>query len=195
MPLVSAKLGEEEAFRLQTLLLAHTLVEASQVDAVRWLFHTPDVPPMAPPAGWAAFPQGDGNVGERLGRAFQGAFDEGATSVVAIDMECPAGTAPLLEHAFHLVEREGEEDRQVVLGPSERGGYYVIGLSRPFPELFHGVPWGTPRLFRTTLDRALAGGTTPQVLPRLTNIEDVPDWDRAANEGVLEGPRRRPRAR
>lgn len=182
MPLISAKLGEDAAYELQHQLLSRTVDEASRVPAVRRLVYTPDQPPVAETPGWTAVPQGGGDIGERLERAFQAAFQEGARTCVAIDMECPALTYVLLLHAFELLE--GGKD--VVLGPSVRGGYYLLGLSHPWPDLFQRMPWGSPQLFRTTLDRVLATGRKPEFLPRLGNIEEVADWKKAHDEGLLE---------
>lgn len=187
MPLVSARLGEEEGFRLQVLLLRRTLQVASDVEAERWLLHTPDHPSPRIPLGWRALAQGTGPMGERLGRAFERAFSEGSGPVVAIDMECPALTPPLLTHAFELLERQSE----LVIGPSERGGYYLLGLRRPHSSLFRSVPFGSSGLFRATLDRAISEGLSPSVLPRLGNVEGLADWERESEAGWLEGPRPR----
>jgi uncharacterized protein len=183
-PLIAAKLGSEAAYELQRMLLARTLDEASQVRASRWLVHTPDQPAVAASVGWSSVPQGGGNIGERLERAFRTGFEEGARTCVAIDVECPALTAALLNHAFDLLEGGSE----VVLGPSERGGYYLLGLAKPRPDLFQNMPWGSTQLFRTTLDRVMAGGSNPAVLPRLPNVENVEDWGNAADRGWLDRP-------
>ncbi|MBI1991941.1 MAG: DUF2064 domain-containing protein, partial [Candidatus Omnitrophica bacterium] len=41
-----------------------------------------------------------------------------------------------------------------VIGPSEDGGYYLLGLAKPLPEVFDGIPWSTPDVYASTLARA-----------------------------------------
>ncbi len=72
-----------------------------------------------------------------------------------------------------------------VLGPSSDGGYYLIGLSRPVPEIFTGIEWGSNRVFETTLQKLNALAFQIHVLPEWHDV-DEPD-DLAALRARLEG--------
>lgn len=181
MPVVAAKLGTEAAYLLQSALFARTLEEASRVASERWLIPTGGSPVEDTFLGWEVFPPGPEPIATRLSEGFRLAFEHGGKTVVAIDMECPALTSAMLDFAFH----ELESGATLVLGPSERGGYYLLGMSRPVLNVFDRVPFGSSGLLRTTLDRALEAGVAPVLLPRLTNVEDVPDWEAAAERGWL----------
>lgn len=183
-PFVALELGEEAAVRLQELLLEATIRHAQDLEAVKTLLYTPASAVFEPPWGWDAEPQGEGDIGERLTEGFAHAFEEGARAVVALDCECPMVTPQLLATAFATLHGESE----VVLGPSLRGGYYLIGLSRPIPELFREMAWGASTLLRSTLDRALSLSVTPALLPRLYNVESVEDWKKASTQGWLPPP-------
>ena len=118
--------------------------------------------------------QGTGGLGERLNRAFQWAFGHGASRVVAIGADCPEVTPPLLSDAFAALERS-----PLVLGPARDGGYYLVGLRRPCPELFRNIPWGTSDVLQTTLDRARQLGLELVLLPTLRDVDepaDLPYW-------------------
>lgn len=68
---------------------------------------------------------------------------------------------------------------QRVIGPAEDGGYYLIGLPQPAPELFADMVWGTDHVLATTLDRLAARGTAPVLLPTLADLdrpEDLVRW-------------------
>ncbi len=77
--------------------------------------------------------QGDGDLGDRMSQAFQSSFDKGTDAVVIIGTDCPELTAPLLEKAFQELHLH-----DLVLAAVD-GGYYLIGLRRPVPQLFQAI--------------------------------------------------------
>jgi hypothetical protein len=72
----------------------------------------------------------------------------------------------------------------VVMGPADDGGYYLIGLRAPFPGLFSGVLWSTPGVREQTLARAAAAGLSVRELARLRDVDTLEDvraeWPRIA---------------
>ena len=71
-----------------------------------------------------------------------------------------------------------------VIGPAEDGGYYLLGLARPMPFLFTGMPWGAADVFALTMRRMAEHGVTPAVLDTLADLdrpEDLARWP-----GLLE---------
>ncbi|WP_421655958.1 TIGR04283 family arsenosugar biosynthesis glycosyltransferase [Leptothermofonsia sp. ETS-13] len=120
--------------------------------------------------------QGEGDLGDRLIRAFQSAFDEGATSVIIIGTDCPELNAPLLQEAFkHL------RHHNLVLGPAVDGGYYLIGLRSPVPKLFQQIAWSTATVLRQTVEIAERLGLAIAYLPTLSDVdypEDLPIWEK-----------------
>jgi uncharacterized protein len=116
-------------------------------------------------------PQNDGDLGARLVAGFASAFADGGSPVIAIGGDCPELDAACLENA-RLALREAD----VVLGPATDGGYYLIGLNRPAPELFDDVPWSTPRVLEITRARADATGLRYRLLEPKTDIDDAESW-------------------
>jgi hypothetical protein len=145
----------------------------------RW-FGAPDAPRRAGDVTFLDYlPQGAGDLGERLARATQNAFHSGAHRVVVVGTDAPDLTAELLTTAFR---RLGEVD--VVLGPACDGGYYLIGLRRPSPQLFTNMPWGSGDVCHETQAAARAADLAVATLQTLADIdrpEDLPVWDRARN--------------
>lgn len=82
-----------------------------------------------------------------LGQRMSGAFDQGIRILVGTDI--PEMTAGYVEGALAAL---GIAD--LVLGPTQDGGYCLIGMNTPRPELFEGIPWGTADVLRSTLDAA-----------------------------------------
>ena len=75
--------------------------------------------------------QGHGDLGVRLERAFREAFQSGTERVVIVGSDCPGLTSEILRKAF-----DGLADHDLVLGPAEDGGYYLIGLIRDLSLAF-----------------------------------------------------------
>lgn len=88
------------------------------------------------------------DLGERMHRAFCSAFADYSHALL-IGCDCPSLTGQDLEEALTALHQENE----VVLAPAEDGGYVLVGLNRPHPELFDDVPWGTERVLDETRNR------------------------------------------
>jgi rSAM/selenodomain-associated transferase 1 len=108
-------------------------------------------------------------LGERLSHAFEWAFAGGASRVVAIGTDCIELSRDLIAEAFDLLARNA-----AVLGPATDGGYYLIGLSRPLPDIFREIPWSTDQTFAITSSRLASIGVIPHLLPPLNDIDT---WD------------------
>jgi glycosyltransferase A (GT-A) superfamily protein (DUF2064 family) len=66
-------------------------------------------------------------------------------------------------------------DHDLALGPAMDGGYYLIALGRPWPELFRGIAWGTASVFAVTMERAAVLGLTVRVLEPRRDIDTLDD--------------------
>jgi uncharacterized protein len=124
-------------------------------------------------------PQVEGDLGARLIAGFAQAFAAGGAPVIAIGGDCPGLDSACLEAA-----RAALQDVDVVLGPAVDGGYYLIGLNRPAPVLFSGIPWSTSRVLATTLARTEAAGLRCHLLETKLDIDDAASWERHQAAGV-----------
>ncbi len=91
-------------------------------------------------------PQVGASLGERLDNALAHCLQNGFTRAVIMDSDSPTLPADYLARAFVELQQA-----DVVLGPSEDGGYYLIGLKQPQPRLLRGVQMSTPNVLRDTL--------------------------------------------
>jgi uncharacterized protein len=125
-------------------------------------------------------PQGEGDLGSRMARSLLNAFESGAEKVIIIGTDCPGVNAQILATAFEQLQAF-----DLVLGPAIDGGYYLIGLRQPIPELFANIEWGTAQVFHKTVDIARILNLSHVYLPTLADVdrpEDLPIW-----EQTLEG--------
>jgi len=65
-------------------------------------------------------------------------------------------------------------DADLVLGPADDGGYYLVGASRPVAEIFQGIPWGTPGVLDATVAASRRAAARLLLLPPWYDV-DVPD--------------------
>ncbi|WP_161602379.1 TIGR04282 family arsenosugar biosynthesis glycosyltransferase [Tautonia marina] len=123
------------------------------------------------PAGLAMQAQAHGDLGARLQSFFEGEFADGASRVVVIGSDSPTLDPSIVVSAFLCLDQ-----KDVVIGPSTDGGYYLIGCRVPVPSVFEGVEWGSSRVFGQTLDRLRGSGRSLAVLPPWYDIDTPDDW-------------------
>ena len=127
---------------------------------------------------------GDG-LSARLTGVVGRLLDTGHGGVIATDSDSP--TLPT-EHLQEAVERLAATAADVVLGPSDDGGYYLIGVRRLYPELFDHMPWSTPQVYDETLKRAAESGLQVLSLPAWYDVDTPADFERLrADMAVLGG--------
>jgi rSAM/selenodomain-associated transferase 1 len=120
--------------------------------------------------GEALAPQRGGDLGQRMSSAFAAAFAAGARRVALIGTDVPACGRDQVTEALASLEAH-----DVVLGPTHDGGYYLIALDRPRPELFQAIPWSTPSVLPATAERAGVLGLGLRMLDPLRDVDTVED--------------------
>jgi hypothetical protein len=95
--------------------------------------------------------------------------------VVLLGTDTPTLPAAVLADA---VRRIMNERLDLLLGPAEDGGYYLIGMRRPQPDLFAGLAWGGPRVFADTRERAARRGLRASLLPTWWDVDTPADLAR-----------------
>ncbi len=120
-------------------------------------------------SGLARIPQSRGDLGVRLQGTFRDLLERGHDRVVIFGSDSPTLPPAYLEEAVARLS-----DRDIVLGPAEDGGFYLIGARRVVPGMLAGVPWGTSRVLQEALRLIERGGLHAFVLPRWYDV-DLPE--------------------
>lgn len=130
------------------------------------------------PTGWPgrARSQGQGGLGERLARVL-GEESAGGFDVVIVGSDHPELRADAVEEALGRLA-DGAAD--VVLGPTEDGGYWLVGCRRDVDaeKLFADTAWSTDRVLETSQARATALGLRWSLVAGLEDIDTPADLDR-----------------
>ena len=131
------------------------------------------------PGEFDLLPQRGDGFGERLAFATEDLFQCGFASVCLIDSDSPTVSADVYAEAVELLSRPGD---RVVLGPSDDGGYYLIGLKKSRRELFERIDWSTERVLEQTKQRARELSLEVSLLPTGYDIDDAATLRRLCDE-------------
>jgi rSAM/selenodomain-associated transferase 1 len=139
-----------------------------------WALDPEDAVPEGPLPGIRQ--RGD-DLGERMFTALSEAAGEGMAAA-ALGSDHPTVRLEIVERAFELLE----EGAEVVLGPADDGGYYLIalrgrGVAR---RLFEGIAWSTEQVFPVTLERCRELGLRLELLPQASDVDTPDDLRRLA---------------
>ena len=136
-------------------------------------------------------PQRGADLGARLDQLLTDALAGGAQQAVVMDSDSPTLPAAYIAQAFALLD--GPYD--VVIGPCDDGGYYLIGLKQPQPRLFHEVTMSTPTVVRDTLAIAAELGLQIALLPTWYDVDTVAELARLRQEFAEAAPEIAPQTR
>jgi rSAM/selenodomain-associated transferase 1 len=127
------------------------------------------------PSGFQLLPQRGQGFGERLLFVCEDLFAAGFGSVCLIDSDSPTMPQRALVQAVKSLSREAD---RMVLGGSDDGGYYLLGLKRVHPRLFEQIDWSTERVFNQTLQRAKEISLQAELLPAWYDVDDAATLER-----------------
>lgn len=175
-------LTPEAAAGLYECLLADTLDVARRVPGVdRGILYLPEgsegyFAGLAP--DFSLILQSGAGLGERLDNALTALLERGYRRAVIMNSDGPSLPAARVAAAFDALASGAE----VVFGPSDDGGYYLVGASRPVPRLLRDVKMSTPTVLADTLALAAAEGLRVALLPRWYDVDEPADLRRLARE-------------
>lgn len=122
------------------------------------------------PSGFILIDQVGRNLGERLINVSKNLFVQGFKKVLILDSD-----SPNLPPEYILKGFTDLDDCDIVLGPCEDGGYYLIGLKASQPQLFWDIPWSTSGVTELTLQKAQSLGLTVSLLETWYDIDTIDD--------------------
>jgi len=115
-------------------------------------------------------PQIGNTLGDRISNAFKEVYSNGADKTVIIGTDCLEVTSEIINKAISLL---GET--QVVLGPAEDGGYYLLALNQDRPQIFQDINWSTEHVLNQTVSKIVENKLNYQKLKTLKDIDTVDD--------------------
>lgn len=120
------------------------------------------------------------DLGARMKGAFQEAFANSSGKVAIIGSDCDELNPRILRQAFQVLE-----EHEVVVGPSQDGGYYLLGMAEFYPALFDRKNWSTPAVCKQTIQQLNEMNVSYRLLPELNDIDTEQDLDQSRYLSVL----------
>lgn len=124
------------------------------------------------------FPQSGVDFASRLHQVFREASTRTFARTIVISSDSPQVSCALISRA-----RQALDEYDVVLGPAEDGGYYLLGMREPH-DLFTDIPMSTDQVLRLTIEKARKLSLSVHLLDTLFDVDELPNFLRLA--GLLQ---------
>lgn len=166
-------LTHEDAARVARASLEDTIRHIVSAISVPWTLFLDGEPDkatrdLASEGGLTVRPQEGPDLGARLKAAFRALRAEGFKRVLCIGSDSPTLDPERIREAIDSLEV-----CELTLGPTEDGGYYLIGTSGEEESIFEGIPWGSAATAAATLDRARVSGLSVRLLSPWYDLDDA----------------------
>jgi rSAM/selenodomain-associated transferase 1 len=180
---LARSIGDEATVQLYTAFLTDLAQRfAGQEYDVYWTFtpahvdYAAFIATLVPEftSSMSCFPQQGADLGERLLYAFQWTHTHGYQNSILIGSDSPHISRKIIVDA-----RTALNEADVVLGPSDDGGYYLIAMHEPH-DVFSGIPMSTSVVTQRTIEQAERQGLTVQYIHPLFDVDELPDLLRLA---------------
>ncbi|MCL6218697.1 TIGR04282 family arsenosugar biosynthesis glycosyltransferase [Zunongwangia pacifica] len=142
-------IGDQAALNIYIFLLAHTARICAPLSTEKAVYYSEEIDKddLWDAAIFQKKKQVGEDLGERMKNAFAEGFDAGYSKIVIIGSDLYDIETKDLEQAFEVLN-----DNEVVIGPAEDGGYYLLGMTQLHPKLFKNKNWGTQTVLQETIN-------------------------------------------
>lgn len=165
--------GEENALNIYKDLLKKCRSEVLKVEAERHLYYSDEIDLCDQ---WKSedfekhLQEQSKELGIRMKMAFQRHGSAELTKAIIIGSDCYELSAELIEKAFEALTQ-----CDLVIGPANDGGYYLLGMRNFYPQLFEGISWSTEAVLRESIEIANKEGLSYTLLEELIDLDTIDD--------------------
>jgi rSAM/selenodomain-associated transferase 1 len=172
---LASTLGHEEALKIYQILIAHTHQVIQPVAADTYIFFSNYIPKTYEIKASSFYfqVQTGKDLGDRMKNAFEFLFCIGYERVLIIGTDC-ATLEPI--HIKTAIQKLDLVD--VVIGPAEDGGYYLLGMKNLVSSLFEDMKWSTEDVLKETINRLTQEGLSYDRIETLSDVDREEDWDK-----------------
>jgi rSAM/selenodomain-associated transferase 1 len=141
-------IGDVNALQVYRDLLLHTMEQTENIACDKFVFYDSAIVEgdIWKESVFQKSIQSKGDLGQKMRNAFEQLFEKGYTRCIIVGSDLFELKSAIIETAFTELERN-----DVVLGPAEDGGYYLLGLKKMIPSIFLNKDWGNSTVLRDTL--------------------------------------------
>lgn len=172
---LAKSIGDGKALEVYLDLMEKCRQEVQKVDCKRHLFYSQNI---AKSDDWTdqLFEkriQAEGDLGVKILEAFKTVFQE-ISKVLIIGSDCYDLTDTIIQDAFRKLDKA-----DVVIGPANDGGYYLLGTKQLHPELFQDITWSTESVLEETILRAKSKNLSVVLLKELIDLDTLEDLEKS----------------
>tara|TARA_B100000524_G_scaffold324194_1_gene206464 strand:+ start:233 stop:835 length:603 start_codon:yes stop_codon:yes gene_type:complete len=168
---LAATVGDKVALEIYIELMRHTAEVTHKVSADKKVFYSEKIEKndVWTEMNFSKALQTKGTLGQRMENAFKTAFEKGYKKVIIVGSDLYSLKTSHIEKALNQLDK-----KEVVIGPSQDGGYYLLGLKKKMPALFRNKSWGTSTVLKETLnDLKFKSIFLMEPLNDIDNFEDL----------------------
>lgn len=169
---LASSIGDAKAFSIYLLLAEHTRRITEHLGVHKVVFYSDyiDLDDSWPHDVYQKRLQMGSDLGERMENAFKSGFNEGYKSICIIGTDCLELTRNIIEEAFRKLLTQ-----DIVIGPANDGGYYLLGMNYFYNKLFRNKRWSSNTVLADTLADTRMLGLTNWQLETLTDVDEEKD--------------------
>lgn len=170
---LAATMGDDKALSIYQSLLEHTVQITQRISCDRYVFYADGISKndVWSDDRYLKKNQEGEDLGQRMYHAFDILFKQVYQKIIIIGTDCFELSSSILLDAFTTLDTN-----EVVIGPSEDGGYYLLGMRQFFPFLFEGKVWSTDTVYNSTIQQLELHKISYGILPILNDIDTEDDW-------------------
>ena len=167
-----ASMGEAKAYSIYLLLCDHTKNITERLTYPKALYYSEYIDDHD---NWASnkfqkYVQTGIDIGDKMANAFRSGFANGHKYICIIGTDCFNLTSRIIDEAFRRLLTH-----DVVIGPANDDGYYLLGMNYMHNELFKGKNWSKNKVFGDLIHTIKLLGLSHWELEKLNDIEDEKD--------------------
>jgi len=181
---LAATIGPEKSAAIYKAFLVEQILHFAEMPEAEIVFapedsaaHFSDLLTHLQSPGWSLHPQGEGDLGDRMQRFFARAFADGFAKATLVGSDTPTLPISFLRQADELLNIH-----DVVLGPTEDGGYYLVAAKASVPLIFTEISWSSDQVWRQTIAKLQEHRVRFAVLPVWYDVDDADDLHRLHGE-------------
>jgi rSAM/selenodomain-associated transferase 1 len=162
-------IGNEGAFKVYKALVDVTEQATSNIQTDKRIYFSDTIVDSKWQNSYKTVQNGN-DLGERMKNAFQDGFKDGYESIILIGSDLPNISSSIVKHGLDELNK-----KEIVFGPAEDGGYYLIGMNKPNNFIFENKPWSESMLLESTLNELKSKNITVSLLETLNDIDTFED--------------------
>lgn len=169
---LAATLGNEAALTIYRHLLSYTISVTAYLPVDKFVFYSNHIEEddLWDSKYYYKEVQQGFDLGERMKKALNAIFQKAYDKAVIIGTDCPDLNEGIIMNAFAYLS-----SHDVVIGPAEDGGYYLLGMKQFYPQLFENITWSSSIVLEETVTKCAALQLNYGLLPVLKDIDEEKD--------------------